>query len=212
MQPIRNTKTARLRNLKMYREDLDEFVAFFQRACTRVTISDNRNRYESLNEMKEHIGSRIKDLDIRGERPNLHFLLNQKQTVQSSSTPAVFNELRTEEITDEADALFFRVKEFLEARQRPIVRWQFAVIAIIGLTVGVTFLLTHRPDPWIALGFTLLSVVSTVAGLKIDNQLILETKLNSPSFWVRHHDAFETHVINSAISGIIGYLLGRFLK
>jgi hypothetical protein len=78
MKPIRHTKTARLRGLKMYREDLDELVNLFQ-SCKSVTISDNKNDYDSLDEMKDIVGCKIVNLDIRGENPGLHFLLNQKE-------------------------------------------------------------------------------------------------------------------------------------
>jgi hypothetical protein len=106
MEPIKTTKTARLGRLQMYREGLDDFVAFFQRTCVNATISDSKNRYDTLDEMKSAIGSKIKDLDIRGEKPGLHFLLNRKEAVPGSSTPAIFSELRTEEISEAANALF----------------------------------------------------------------------------------------------------------
>lgn len=107
MEPIKTTKTARLGRLQMYREDLDDFVAFFQRTCVNVTISDSKNRYDTLDEMKSAIGSKIKDLDIRGEKPGLHFLLNRMEVVPGGpSTPSISNELRTEEISEAANALF----------------------------------------------------------------------------------------------------------
>jgi hypothetical protein len=40
MEPIKHPQTARLRSLKMYREDLDHFLGFFQAKCARVTISE----------------------------------------------------------------------------------------------------------------------------------------------------------------------------
>ena len=220
MEPIRNTQTARLRTLKMYREDLDEFVGLFQRTCASVTISDNRNRYVSLDEMKAHVGIRIKDLDIRGEKPGLHFSLNQKEWVQGSSTPTSFNELRTEEITDEADALFFKVREFLVALQRPRVRWPFATGAVVMLGCVIFFLGRGPRNPqeihWSALICTLVLIPLVTAAIKIDNYLVLETRLNSPSFWDRHRDAFAAHgvtaTISAALGGIAAWLACHYLK
>lgn len=77
MEPIRHTLTARLGYLKMYREELDELVAMFQRSCGKVTVSDLNYRYESLEEMKQKLPPRIRDLDIRGESPGVRFLFNQ---------------------------------------------------------------------------------------------------------------------------------------
>ena len=69
MEPIRHTLTARLKYLKMYREDVDQLVAIFVSGCEKVIISDSKYRYDSLDEMKEKAGPRLKDLDIRGEIP-----------------------------------------------------------------------------------------------------------------------------------------------
>jgi hypothetical protein len=48
-----------------------------QKVCSVITISDDTNRYDSLAEMKHHIGSRIKNFNISGENPKVHFLLNK---------------------------------------------------------------------------------------------------------------------------------------
>jgi hypothetical protein len=186
MEPIKTTKTARLRRLKMYREDLDELVAFFQKSCASVTISDGKHRYESLEEMKAHIGTRIKNFDIRGERPSLHFLLNQKEQMPGYSTPAAFNELRTEEITDDADMLFFRIKEFLVERQQPSVRIPLIALGIISMGGIFWFALSNayvtaqgqqvvRLTPGFVISIIALGV-SMVVGLNVNNYLSLETK------------------------------------
>jgi hypothetical protein len=70
----------------MYREDLDALVGLFQKACSVVTISDDTNRYVSLDEMKQHIGSRIKNINITGENPKVHFLLNKAENANAGSS------------------------------------------------------------------------------------------------------------------------------
>lgn len=75
MEPIRHTLTARLKYLKMYREDVDQLLAIFVRSCEKVIISDTKYRYDSLGEMKEKLGPRVKDLDIRGENPGVRFFV-----------------------------------------------------------------------------------------------------------------------------------------
>lgn len=134
--------------------------------------------------------------------------------------PAIINELRTEEISDEADALFLRVKEFLIVHQRPGARMPFllvAIVAIAGIFVfGIRGQLGLEHTPWRLVISALVLVGSLIPALKVDNYLSLETRLNSPSFWSKHKDAFATHIVTSAISAIVGvivgYLLGRFLR
>lgn len=111
MEPIRHTLTARLNYLKLYREDVDQLLAIFARGCEKVIISDSKFRYDSLEEMKDKAGPRVKDLDIRGENPGVRFLFNQTEITKigSSPTQVVYNELRTEEITDPAPHWNLRV-------------------------------------------------------------------------------------------------------
>jgi hypothetical protein len=219
MEPIRTTKTARLRKLEMYREDLDQFVGFFQSSCGSVTISDSKNRYNSLDEMQSHSGSKIKDLDIRGDNPAVHFLLNQKEVVQGTPAPAILNELRTEEITDEADLLFLKIKEFLQERQRPQVRAPLLVVAVlsfIGFFAGVLHHSLSQKAYFGALICLPLMVVSLAGATAIDNRITLEKRANSPSFWVRNREDFAKQAVTAGISalmgGFVGWLIGHFHK
>jgi hypothetical protein len=36
----------------------------FQKSCSSVTISDDKNSYDSLAEMKQYVGSQIKDFNV----------------------------------------------------------------------------------------------------------------------------------------------------
>lgn len=221
VEPIKHTQTARFRSLQMYRPELDQLIAFFQNSCASVVISDNQHRYNSLDEMKANIGVRIRDLDIRGEKPGVHFLLNQKEYPPGSATPAIFNELRTEEITDEAEALFLRVKNFLESRQRPT-NTRFMVPALLSLFAAFILLAIslHQGQRSlvtlsIVMCFVLVIVLTSFAAYN-QNYIILETKLNSPSFFVRNREEFARHAVTASISGVVGlffgWLLGHFLK
>jgi hypothetical protein len=174
--------------------------------------------------MRKYVGPRIANLEIHGEQPSLHFLLNQSAQVKvsdSSWQTIIFNELRADEATEEADALFFRVKEFLSAHQQPRFRTGFLVVAISSLC-GLILLLTRSrdingPGELITLRFlaflfpaVAIPVVSVLAAFTIGNYLTLETKLNSPSFWDNHKDAFAAHVVTATISGVVGGVIGWF--
>ena len=114
MEPIRHTKSARFYRLKLYREQLDQLLTLFKNNCETVTVSDNANKYVSFDEMKEHLGARIKELDIHSTSPGVHFLVNKTEMTSSvPQTTIIFHELRTEETTDAADTLFYKIREFL---------------------------------------------------------------------------------------------------
>ena len=217
----------------MYREDLDQLLQLFQRKCARVTISDKRYRYESFDEMRKHTGSKIDNLEIHGEQPGLHFLLNQSAQVnpidRMSSTAIAFDELRAEKATEEADALFFGIKDFLNNHQQPQVRMPFAVLSILLALAafgGFLWFVSRKGAigpgehvPWsLVIGFfSLLACMGSLSvTFNIGNYLTLETKIESPSFWAKHQDAFAAHAVTAAISAVVGgvvvWLVGHFLK
>jgi hypothetical protein len=235
METIKNTRTARFGLLKMYREEVDQLVAMFQRSCEKVTISDNKYRYESLDEMKQNVGSRIKDFDIRGENPGVRFLFNQTEAAKNMGvggppTYTTFNELRTEEITAAADALFFEIKDSLLPYQQPTFRKVWIVPLVVSFTGIFWFAIrnSHANEeghPVVYLGWGLLTsilmfVISISAATHVRNYLNLETRRDSPSFFKKYREDFAKHgitsVITAVVSGIVGlffgWLLGHFGK
>jgi hypothetical protein len=224
MEPIRHTLTARLKNLKMYRDELDQLVAIFQRNCKTVTISDSKYRYDSLDEMKVKAGIRVKDLDIRGENPGVRFLFNQTEITRIGNPPlqGIYNELRTEEISDIADGVFYKIKDFIGPYERPSFRKEWLVPALVGL-VGIFWFALHgsyvnkdgQTVPGSMPGVVSCMVVlmfSFVAGLGSRNYVSLETKQNSPSFFSKNWEEITKHWIIALGGGVIGWLLGHFGK
>jgi hypothetical protein len=218
MEPIRHTLMAQIATLRMYREDLDQLLLLFDRAGAKFTISDKQFRYDSLDDMKSHTGVRIADLDIQAEHPAVHFLLNQSQIVKGSpSTMLVYyNELRTEEISDEADNLFYRVRDFLVSHKAPRFRVSHlipAIIAAVGCVIFAAFDYQVFKNGQIPLGFlvSLLAlgsflVTSTLGG----NELILETRSNSPSFLQQNKNNIIMLLIGACI-GVAGTIAGQWL-
>lgn len=227
MEPIKHTLTTRFRSLRMYRNELDELVSMFASSCSTVVISDQDHRYDSLDEMKHYVGRRIVSLDIVGCNPAVHFLVNRTEQVRFSAAyppgEQRFNELRTEEISEDAEALFFRVKDFLNRCQRPIAPDVFLVGLVMfsipgAALLGMIYGLNHNEVDWMAtiLASSVVFLLAFMILLERGNYLVLDTRLESPSFFVRYRDEFARHAITTVISaivaGIVGYLVGHFLK
>lgn len=228
MLTIRRAKTARIGPLKMYREDLNQLMQLFSDYCTQVQLTDSGNhRFSDLEDYRTNMGLKIKDLDIRGENPGVHLLLNQKVVVSGPGMPGppttttFSNELRTEDISDDADMVYFKIKEFLSSYERPNAAW-LLLPAFLSMLFGIlTFVFAARPDlvPYrtvliltsmalLALALYLVTLTSKLG----QNVLILETRLNSPSFWKRKKDdlllALFTGLLG-AVLGIVGTLLAE---
>lgn len=229
MEPIKHTLTTRFRSLKMYRNELDELVSMFAGSCSAVIISDKDHRYDSLDEMKHYVGRRIVSLDILGCNPAVHVLVNQTEQARVNATYPYppgeqrFNELRTEEVSEDAEALFFRVKDFLNRCQSSVVPDVFLVVLVffsipVAVLLGMTYGLNHNQVDWMTtiVGSFVVVFLAFMILLQRGNYLVLDTKLESPSFFVRYRDEFARHAITTVISaivaGIVGYLVGHFLK
>lgn len=230
VEPIRRALSAQIGYLKMYREDVDALLAIFQQACEKVTISDQKHRYKTLDAMRRTVSSPIKELTIRGENPDVLFLFNRSEVVSSPSGPTqrVFNELRTEISSEAADSLFYKVKDFLMMHQRPKMRQGYLVGAILSL-MGTFWVALHYSMPdsqgqpkmtfqsligfLIGVLFVVLFVGLTVSGM---NYLTLEKRRDAPSFFARNKEEFAkqavTATIGTIIGAIIGFIVGHYLK
>jgi hypothetical protein len=230
VEPIRHAPSARIRLLKMYREDVNELLAMFERACKTVVISDEKHRYKTLDAMQRTVSSPIKELTIRGSDPDVVFLFNRTELVSGASGPTqtIYNELRTDISSDTADALFYKVKDFLLQYQRPTVRKGFLACAAVSLG-GIFWVAEHyaitdsrgeqklAPQGLLPLLVSML-VVAILVGLSFGgrNYVTLEKRRDAPSFFVRNREEFAARALGtgiaSLISGLCGYLLGHYLK
>ena len=219
MEPIRHTLTTQIPVLRMYREDLDEFLSFFEKAGAKVTISDNQYRFDSLDDMKAHKGSRILNIDIQAEHPAVHFTLNQSKMIQGSPSTALvyFNELRTEEISNEADNLFYRLREFLLLHKAPrfhvwllipAILAALACVALAGFEYQI-FKSGRVPVEFVAC--LVASVGFLIASGQRGNELILETRSNSPTFLKTNRNSIIMVFVGTGI-GIIGTLASQWLS
>src|SRR5579859_5247702 len=95
VEPIRRAPSARIGQLKMYREDVDQLLAMFERACRTVVISDQKHQYKTLDAMQRTVTSPIKELTIRGYDPDVVFLFNRTEIVSGTNgtTQTIYNEL-----------------------------------------------------------------------------------------------------------------------
>lgn len=179
--------------------------------------------------MKKYIGPRVKDFNIRGDNPKVHFLLNKAEQVPTS-TPGqfmtqLFPELRTEEATDAADSLFLAAKDFFQGHQRTALTPAVLIFSIIALAftllLGIQGVAKHDPSVTPALGIMWLStafmlLVFILIWSNRGHSLTLDTRLESPSFFAKNREEFGKQAVTATISGLIGaaigYLFGHYLR
>jgi len=229
IEPIRHTLSARLGFLRIYREEVDQLLAMFQQSCQKVTISDSKHRYKTLDAMKANVPNPMTEFIIQGENPGVIFSFNQVEMVRGASTPtpSIFNDLRTEETTDAADALFYKVQAFLVGFQQPGVRKEYLVVAVVSAVGLIWSLMSHTTEdaqghatinggalPGALISMTIMILYIAMGTNK--NYLTLARKQESASFFVKYREDFAKRAvettINVLIGAIIGYLIGHFVK
>jgi hypothetical protein len=230
MKPIRNTLVARLGLLRLYREDMDQLVQLFRDSCENFIIANEQNSFEDLDDMKKNIGPKITSFFISSENPGIVFEFNRSEVISKSNTPVatMFNELRTTEISDAADSLFYKIKDFLRSHEQRKVR-PGSLVCAAGALVAVVYVPLHYTvvdsnghqglTPRGLLGFLFCLLIFGAffgAGLHVGNFMTLERRRDSPSFFVRNREDFAKHgvtaAIGSIIGGLVGYCIGHFLK
>ena len=155
-------------------------------------------------------------------------MFNQTEVLKVGNPPlqSVYNELRTEELTDAADGVFYKIKDFVVAYQQPGFIRLWIIPTFLGL-VGIFWFAIHNSQvnkdgqatigslPGVVLSFVAFAI-SFYLGNGRGNFLSLETRRNSASFFVRNREDFAKHTVTSLISGviglIIGYVLGHYMK
>jgi hypothetical protein len=217
VQPKVHAKYKIISSVKLYREDLDAMLAMFKTNCESITISDADFVYESLDDLRTHVGQRVRNIDIAGTKPTVVLrLVSSGSELHHRSE----GELLTQEETDRADLLFTRVKEFLLKRRTFLARL-FTVPVIVIICAGMvitTFILSQRylqyRDAIMVVGmfgafaFVFLGGFLNSGGFRY---VTLDSKANASSFWARNRDDMIKLVIGTVI-GIVSTLIVQYLS
>jgi hypothetical protein len=226
VEPIRAALSVRLGPLKMYREDIEQLVGIFEKACRLVTISDRKNRYKSIDAMQRTVSSPLKDFTIQGDDPDVTFVFNRMEVVTGTASPEqrVFNDLRQDFSSDPADALYYKVKDFLLQHQRPTIRKAVAPFTILSF-LAIFVVAGHYdatvpggpprmyPQGWplLILSFIIFFIL-LISTISVRNYVTLEKKRNSPGFFTKNREDLLKDAIKVVLGGIIGWAIAHFSK
>jgi amino acid transporter len=218
MKPKVHGKLEYIPAVQLYREDLDALLSLFGTYCATVTISDADSEYESLDEMKQHVDSRVRTLEFVGTKPDITLaFLSQGSTLRNRSEGTAL----TPEEVDKAELVFSRVKEFLLKRKRLLAR----IFSIPGISLGclavviLAFILNARyptPNSQVFILVTLVGIIPIVfIGAPVTTgsfrSITFDSKTTASSFWKRNRDDLFKLGIGSAL-GVGGTLLVQWIS
>jgi hypothetical protein len=203
--------------VSLYWEDLSALVSLFNEYCETVEISDDKAIYDSLNEAKENVGTKIRNFEIVGKIPNVRLSL---VGTGSWLTQQFDRREMTQAELDRVDTLFYRVKEFLDQRQRkesyylgrPLVTLLGLVIIVWSFATIILRKLTSHTDAAFYVGWlVIIAWLSLTETYRTDIGVVsLKPKAEVTSFWERNRDAIKIAVL-SGIGATLLDLLKTYL-
>jgi hypothetical protein len=178
LETTRTTKAWTFTSLQLFREDLEELLSFLRaaREDSEISIEDDKQQYPSFEEMRVQRGYNVPYLRLTNHTVGIRIELSSR-TGLIHGLPT----LCTLDVTDEADLVFYQIKEFLESKLRPSHYWSGKVIPILlpmVLVASGTFFMRHYRD----------TAVPAIVGIPVTFALALST------VGLALHGAFRTTI------------------
>lgn len=218
MQPANRPQLFNLPPLRLFREDLTELVAIFQKYCQVVIISDEKFTYESLEEMANSGQKNAGVFQLQGMGPHVDVWIRSK-LVPNFNRSALFSP----DNSDAARLLFLAIKDFLLSR-----RWKSRVIflktsltTLGALFVVAAFLKDALHPKWqgasVVWNFVVLFVgallfVAVIKWTESLSSVSLAPRSAEEPFWLRNRDRLLLAVFSAVIGAIIALIVKWLTK
>jgi hypothetical protein len=219
---VRTTKVWAFPSLKLLREDLDEVVSLFKtddeneigKLEEQVTITDEENVYPSFDEMRLRKGDDVEHLILMNRDLGLKLDLRRHPRVMTLSTTKA---------TDAAELVFYRVRDFLGGRRRPLnflvtrLLWGTALLILFVYLVWWFFAEGYKQANtpihgigWLFLVLFLASLCFVLSRDSLDKStsyfVTLKRKHELPSFFKRKKDDLVLMLLGAMVGAALGIL------
>lgn len=203
-----------IRNVVIYREDLEEIMHSFNARGMTVTISDSGFEYETIDEVIKQRGSRPREIEIAGESTK-----DQYESVSVSFSPS-----RTwvySSGSGTARELWYEVFDFLKKRRswrKQIANpWIWYFVAIIAFNIEIFGFLQEslriKTPFWVHAGL-LIAMFTWPLSYVYSRSLatVRLTRRNEGGFWSRNQEALILLAIGAILGGIVTYIVTILTK
>jgi len=211
-------------SIVLYREDVDEILGIIEECAGAVRIRDDEFSYDSLDELIEKRGKRLKRLSLMGVGDTPGYLSLEVNADSPPLGPVRLSGRGNENV----EAGFLRIERLLLRRRLPVGRFlppELAACSYLGVggligTSTVAMIVTI-PD---ALKTFLMTIIILLAALGLIgfaaisqsmfwfyDPIILEKKHKADSFWKRNRDKIIWTIVTGAIS-LIAWLVGKYFS
>jgi hypothetical protein len=220
MERIKDSKLQRLKPVKLYREDLEEFVELFTKTCATVELRDEEFIYTSLAEIESRkgTGAILPYIHIQGYRPYVSLELGSKQIARILRRESTYVYAESD---DKAELLATRLSSHISRRKRFLanifnwyvfvsgvtLQWIWTLVSIANRRKDPNFLQNHHWAMvleviyYMLLAYMLVYPFIALRGISL---ISLGPKHAQKSFWAEHgYDLFK---------GILLVTLGVGLK
>jgi hypothetical protein len=205
-------------SVRLFRDDLDKIIGLFSEYCTNVTIEDDENTYESLAEIRERFGPKIKKLQITGRSPTASLLFTPGK-ISLLCEPSHMDDDQAKK----ANLLFLRLKNLLHehpslpakltAGTRAVNIFVFGFMLIMGSIVTAphtqtVLTLDIRHMLVILAGVAIISMLGVISGYRKGFYFLYYGRRNEvPNFWQRKKDDLLIGMFLVLAGAIFGFLI-----
>jgi len=207
----------------LYREEIEELLSLVSGLCEHIELSDEKNVYDSLDEMEDRLGNRFHYLQIQGTKPYANIALGTEPF--SKWLRHDDNHVYVHEAIDGGDGelLLSRVQNFVSQHQRRVQYFFNYPVFLLVILIDATILwLRHShlhlspamneivsvTDETLFFGYLL---VFTYFNFRGKSRISFVRRNKRQSFLQRNSDNLMMVVIGAAI-GIFGTLATEWLK
>lgn len=197
----------------LFLDDIEEIIQQIKSVTSDIGISDKSYEFDSIEELIQNSGSKIKELKLRG-RYGISVNI-AKHSIY----------LFVSGYDEKYIGVFYILREFLKSKVgwlrrflRPM-RWLFIVwFSLIGVPI-ISTIIKHKPELkvidqiyTIIFGLMLLFYVISLLLTWKGSTIYLERRHKVSKFWERNRDTIIVGIITAIIGGIVVGIITYFLK
>jgi hypothetical protein len=209
-----SSKSEFIRNVLLYREDIEEIMHLFKSKEMQITISDSGFEYAELDEVTKQRGNCPRELDISGKVPGNNY----------GSVSIAFSSDRTHVHawgSGTPRELCYELIEFLKKHRswekrilRPFL-WYFVTLIAFNVEVfGLLQTTVRSKTPWWVHAALTILIASWPLCYAYSRTLstVRLTRRTEGGFWSRNREALVLLAIGAMLGGVVTYIVTILTK
>lgn len=198
--------SARLKGIVPFRNDIERVLTILNDSGLDISIEDDNNVYDSINEVIHNVGTNPRKIEIRGKNKNTY----ESVGLIFEKTKLLINCHGSEQMY----SLGFRIKEYFSKTIpwhyrifNPWIYYFTTITPLLALTFAFDKTTGELKRPWILVFFSLSLLLWFFSYILRNNAYGIKLiKNHEYGFWKRNKDGLKVSIISTIIGAILGVI------